>query len=191
MADLSDDELMIMYCDGDLDAFDVLVDRYAASVYNFACSMLNDAGRAEDILQDTLLAVARSAKHYQPRGLFRTWIMRIVRNRCLNAIETERLRRIAIIESQLAVYNKPSSDCPPDERLDADETLTTVKSAIDTLPHQQREAILLFAYEQMTYKQIGQVLDVPVNTIKTLIHRARAELSLRLDGREKENTDDV
>lgn len=92
LSDLSDDELMILYADGSAEAFDVLFDRYQTAVYNFACTMLNDSGRSEDVLQETFLAVARSAKTYEGGGRFRTWLMRIVRNRCLNAMESERLR---------------------------------------------------------------------------------------------------
>ena len=87
---LTDDDLFLMFREGQAEAFDALFDRHYLSVYNFARTMLREAGAAEEILQETFLAVARAAKTYEPRGTFRTWLLRIVRNRCLNRLEAER-----------------------------------------------------------------------------------------------------
>ena len=64
MDDLADDELLSMYANGDPEAFDTLFDRHRTPVYNFACTMLNDFARAEDVMQETFLSVARAAKKY-------------------------------------------------------------------------------------------------------------------------------
>ena len=189
MSDLSDDDLMILFVDGDPEAFDVLFDRCGPAVYNFAFHMLNDAAQAEEILQETFLAVARSAKSYQPQGRFRTWLMRIARNRCLNAIDSECLRQTALAESSLTGIDPPSRQAPPDEQAEANETMTRVRHALADLPTRQREALALFAFEQMTYRQIAEVLAMPINTVKTLIHRARATLAAALDDEKKEPTD--
>lgn len=186
MSDLSDDELMILYSDGDSRAFDVLFDRHSPAVYNFACTMLNDGLAAEEILQDTFLAIARSAHRYEGRGQFRAWMMRIVRNRCLNRIESERLRRETFGQSALTVIDPPSPEPPVDQQIETNETMTIIRRNIATLPPRQREVIVLYAFEQMTYRQIADVLEIPVNTVKTLIHRARAALAAGLDGRIKE-----
>ena len=95
MASVTDDDLVRMYAGGDVEAFDVLFDRHYGPVYNFARTMLRDAGEAEEVLQETFLAVARSADNYTARGRFRPWLMRIVRNRCLNRLESGRVRRAA------------------------------------------------------------------------------------------------
>jgi RNA polymerase sigma factor (sigma-70 family) len=182
VSDLADDDLMAMFSEGTAEAFDLLFDRYRVPVYNFVCSMLNDAERAEEVLQDTFLAVARSAGTYEPRGRFRAWLFRIARFRCLNRIETDRLRRAALRESNLELVDPPSREPSALDRLAADETLAILRKAILELPARQREAIVLFAFEHMTGREIGEVLDLPVNTVKTLIHRARAALAQTLDG---------
>ena len=119
MDDLSDDELLLMYANGDPEAFDTLFDRHRTPVYNFACTMLNDFARAEDVMQETFLSVARAAKKYEPRGRFRTWIMRIARNQCLNRIESERRRRAAMADSSLDFIVPPSSEPPPPRQIEA------------------------------------------------------------------------
>lgn len=181
MDDISDDELYSMYADGDVEAFDTLFDRHRNSVFNFACTMLKDFTKAEDVMQETFLSVARAAKSYEPRGRFRTWMMKIVRNSCLNRIESERRRRAAIAESSLEFITPSSPEPPSLERIETDERVAVICRAISNLPERQREAIALYAFEQMQYKEIAQVLDMPINTVKTLIHRARASLACSLD----------
>ena len=181
MCDLRDDDLMQMYRDGDADAFDTLFGRHRAPVYNFARMMLGHADGAEDVLQDTFLAVARTARSYEPRGRFRSWVMRITRNLCLNRIQAERVRRRVMAEGGLNVIEPAAHEPTPPERVEADEQMTRLRRLIAELPERQREAIVLYAFEQMRYREIGEVLDVPINTVKTLIHRARATLASALE----------
>jgi len=181
MESVSDDDLMRMYCNGDADAFDTLFDRHYASVYNFARTMLGEAAGPEEVLQETFLAVARSARQYSPRGRFRSWLMRIVRNRCLNRIEAERLRRAAMADSGLDLAEPIAEQQSPAARIESDEQTVIIRAAIANLPERQREAISLYAFEQMSYREIGEVLNMPVNTVKTLIYRARAHLAQALE----------
>jgi RNA polymerase sigma-70 factor (ECF subfamily) len=178
---LSDDDLVRMYRDGDADAFDTLFDRHRAAVYNFAHMMLGEADGAEDVLQETFMAVARTARSYQPRGLFRSWLMRIVRNRCLNAIQARRVRRRVVAESGLDIVEPASREPSPGEQVESDERMALLRGLISQLPELQREAIVLYAFEQMSYRDIGEVLEVPLGTVKTLIHRARATLALAFE----------
>lgn len=186
MADACDDDLVRMYRDGDADAFDTLFDRYRAPVYNFACMMLGDADGAEDLLQEAFLTVARSARNYEPRGHFRAWLMRIVRNLCLNRIQAERVRRRVMADSGLEFIEPPAREPSPADRAERDERLRLVRQGIRSLPERQREAIVLYAFEQMSYREIAEVLGVPINTVKTLIHRARATLARAFDEPAKE-----
>ena len=182
---ISDDELIAMYRTGDADAFDVLFDRHYRSVYSFALYMLSDRGRAEDILQETFLAVARTAKRYEPKGCFRTWLMRIVRNRCLNCLEAERVRRDALAGAAAGGAERAPSDPTPEQCAQARELSDRLGRCIADLPDRQREAIVLLAFEKMSYQQIAETLDLPVNTVKTLIHRARGGLARALENDEE------
>ncbi len=190
MDGFSDDELMVMFSDGNAEAFDLLFGRHSTSVYNFACCLLNDTGRAEEVLQETFLAVIRSAKNYEPKGRFRAWLLRIARNHCLNSIESLRLRHEALRESSLEIVDPPSPLPSASDCIQADETLAAVRGAMALLPARQREVIALHAFEQMTTREIGEVLNIPLNTVKTLLLRARAALAATLDG-EKEDTHDM
>ena len=100
---LTDDDLFLMFREGQAEAFDTLFDRHYLGVYNFARTMLREAGAADEILQETFLAVARAVKTYEPRGTFRTWLLRIVRNRCLNRTEAERARREILVDDRTGI----------------------------------------------------------------------------------------
>ena len=182
---VSDDDLMRMYRRGDADAFDVLFDRHYQQVYSVARTILGDRSGAEDVLQDAFLTVATEARKYEPRGRFRAWIMRIVRNRCLNRLAAERARR-AVTGGGLEIIEPPARDPPPDELVQTDEQVAIVRAGIADLPERQREAMALYAFGQMHYREIAEVLDAPINTVKTLIHRARASLARSLESLNRE-----
>jgi len=178
---VTDDELMLMFRQGDVEAFDVLFDRHYRSVYNYARSLLGDCHGAEDMLQETFLTVARAGARYEPRGHFRTWLMRICRNGCLNLLQRERLRRGAVVTSDPELAAVASDQPSPPEVVQEEERMPRLRLAVARLPERQREAIALYAFEQMGYREISEVLEAPLGTVKTLIHRARSALAQELE----------
>jgi len=148
--------------------------RYHQSVYRFARAMLADGTAAEEVLQESFLAVARSAESYQVRGSFRAWLMRIVRNRCLNCRQATASRDCREVNGvvDLIAERRPG----PLLILEQQEQMDVVRKAIACLPPPQREALLMHVMEQMPYAEVAAAMEMPVNTVKTLIHRARANL---------------
>ncbi len=182
MNDITDDDLIRMYRDGDADAFDVLFQRYHTSVYNFARSILGDFGGAEEIMQDTFMAIAKTARNYQPQGRFKSWLMRIVRNRSLNRLESERRRRTAFVQSGLEFVDPVDDDPTPADNAAHHDQTALLRRLMKKLPDRQREALSLHAFEQMGYRDIAEILEVPLNTVKTLIYQARGRLANELRG---------
>jgi len=187
---ITDDELFSMFRSGDADAFDALFDRWHVPVYNLSMHMLHDRTGAEEVMQDTFMAVVRAAPRYEARGLFRAWIMGITRNRCVNRMESERARRRALRESGMAVADPPPRAEAPDAAACAEERAVVVKRAVARLPERQREAIVMYAFEEMPYAEVARAMGVPLNTVKTLIHRARAAIARTL-GMSREKRDEV
>jgi RNA polymerase sigma-70 factor (ECF subfamily) len=184
MDDRADDDLMARVADGDPGAFGALFDRHYGRVYHFAATMLGDGPGAEEVLQEAFLAAARSAGSYRPAGRFAAWLMGIVRNRCLNRIDADARRR----ETPSAdLTGAPAADRSPGDLASADETIEIVRAALAALPERQREAMTLYAFDQLTYREVATVLEMPVGTVKTLIHRARAALAVSLGPMRREN----
>lgn len=173
----SDDDLICRYREmRDTHAFDMLFHRHSTRVYRYACGMLGCAASAEEILQEVFLTVSQAASRYEARGHFVTWMLRLTRNRCLNAIESRKLRKMASTKDDLPAWSPG-----PAEQAAISEELARIQQAITELPEREREAILLYAMQDMDYRHIAQVLDVPVNTVKTLIHRARQTLARQIE----------
>ena len=185
MDDVSDERLMMMFREGSAEGFDLLFAKYHGAVHRFITHLVRDAASADDLLQEVFLRVARAAPTYRPTAKFRTWLFRIARNCCLNAIEGSRIRQG--IQAELAREGRfPSDASPPgrepspDECAEANETMHRLRNALGQLAERQREALVLYAMEGMAYREIALVMEIPVNTVKTLIHRARDALAERL-----------
>lgn len=186
MAELNDDDLVRMYREGDADAFDALFDRHCRSVYAFARTMLRRPEGAEEVMQEVFLAVARTARRYVPRGRFRPYLMRIARNICLNRLSIDQRRDQALAESGFDPALVLAPDPGPLENLESDERMRALERLVGGLPERQREAIALYAFERMSYREVAEVMEVPLNTVKTLIHRARAALARGMERYDEE-----
>lgn len=180
-ADGPDDfALMRRVRDGDLAAFELLVERHQHSVVGTAGKMLGGHGDAEDIAQQVFVRVWKSASRYEPTAKFTTWLMTITRNLVFN--EMRRLQRARTVPLERQDEDGPELQWA-DERADApSETLLkgelqeAVDRAIAALPEAQRTAIVLRRYENMPYEDIAVVLRTSVPAVKSLLFRARAEL---------------
>lgn len=180
MHELDDDSLVGLFRSGAGDAFDALFARYHRMVFNYAHLMTGDRHSAEDILQETFVAVATSADRYEASGRFRSWLMTICRNRCLALLERLRTRRRLMEESGFQLVKPPTPSVSVEEGLAHREDLARLREYLKQLPEASREALLLYAFDSLTYAEIAHVLGRPINTVKTLIRRARVALSDRL-----------
>jgi RNA polymerase sigma-70 factor (ECF subfamily) len=182
MQQLSDEEVMLSYQKGQVEAMDELLRRYKVPIYQFAFRMSGNAVEAEDIAQEVFLRVHQSRSAYQPSGKFSTWIFTITHNLSLS-----RLRR----KKQWALWPRQednpdaqvefaSSDPSPEEIVSGNELSDILKRCIQSLPFLQREALVLREYQGLDYQEIAKILNKSLGTVKTLIHRARQNLKDKL-----------
>jgi RNA polymerase sigma-70 factor, ECF subfamily len=165
----SDEQLMREFQDGSEQAFDQLFQRYKNLVYGFFRRRLSNAARAEELAQETFIAILRGAEQYEPRAKFRTYVFAIAMKQ-LWSERREQIRagRFAAEPVETQSHTDPS-------------TALWIRGALEQLDADYREVLMLREYEQLSYEEIGEVLVLPINTVRSRLSRARSELRALLE----------
>jgi RNA polymerase sigma-70 factor, ECF subfamily len=163
---LADEEVMQLVGEGDPRAFELLYDRHGSAAFSLAYRMVGDRVAAEDISQEAFLSIWRSRMRYDSaRGSVRTWVLGIVHNRAIDA-----LRRGSVHERRREEFEGVEERHESAERTDVEaarrEEARSVRSALDTLPVDQRRTIELAYFGGFSHSQIAELLDEPIGTIK-------------------------
>jgi RNA polymerase sigma-70 factor, ECF subfamily len=163
----SDEILMLAFTQGSQEALTELFRRYQQPIHGFFRRRIADPSRADELTQETFLALLRAANRYEPRALFRTYLYSIAL-KILRAY-----RRKAIFRA--AFLGHPETIADP-ARHDATETGLWVRRAVAQLEATDREILLLREFEQLSYGEIAGLLDLPINTVRSRLFRARIAL---------------
>ncbi|MBN1233945.1 MAG: sigma-70 family RNA polymerase sigma factor [Candidatus Coatesbacteria bacterium] len=167
----SSEELMLIIADGDHKAFEELLLRHQKKAWCIAYKMLNNNEDAEDAVQESFIKLYQNAERYRTRAKFSTFFYRIIINVCI-----DHLRKSKASKDQQITDDVPVMDGSIKELLDG-ERKEFIQKAIDSLPENQKVAIIMKHYEGMQYKEIADVLDTTPKAIESLIARARKTLS--------------
>ena len=181
--DAEDVRLMRLVSRGDTSAFEELIERHEALVAGTVARMLSSNSDVEDIAQQVFIRVWKSARRYFPRAKFTTWLLKITRNLVFNELRRTKRHAHVPLQSEPGAEDPPLKDetnLAPDASLLESELQRTIEEAILQLPETQRMALVLRRYEQLSYEQIAEVLDLSVPAVKSVLFRARSELRSRL-----------
>jgi len=181
--DANDLRLMQRVGQGDTTAFEELVEKHQALVAGTVARMLGSNSDVEDIAQQVFIRVWKSARRYVPRAKFTTWLLKITRNLVFNELRRTKRRAQVPLQPEGSGEDptlKDDMNLAPDASLLETELQRTIEEAILQLPEAQRMALVLRRYEQLSYEQIAEVLDLSVPAVKSVLFRARAELRSRL-----------
>lgn len=177
---LDDEELVALSQGGSEDAYAVLVERYSDYVFTIAARILGDDEDAYDAAQEAFVRAYRAIDRFRGDAKFSSWLYRITTNRALTHLKRRRKRAPALdidagphIESAIDV--EPTRTRPDQLVVDA-EFRDQVRAAVAKLPDQYRTVITLFYLEERSYKEVADVLGLPMGTLKTHLHRGRAML---------------
>lgn len=184
LADL-DTQMMLQVRQGNAEVANSLVRRNFTRVSRYISRVVRDPRSVEDLTQDVFLQVLKSAHRYEPTARFSTWLYRIATNTALNHlnqayVKKQRDRTRESDNGQPEIVDRSNSS--PERQLSLDELRIRVSAAVSTLPVKQRIALTLFQYEGLSYEQIASVLDTTVESVRSLLSRARAALRAKLSG---------
>ena len=170
-----DEDLVRRFVNGEADAFTVLVQRHQQRVYSLCRRILGDADAAADVAQDTFLTVLRKIDGFRGDAAFTTWLHRVAVNACYDELRRSRRRPMLHVVSDGDREHEPG----PPVVDHADEVAGTrdAASALAHVPEEFRVALVLADVHDMAYEQIAQVLEVPVGTVKSRVHRGRLALA--------------
>ena len=168
-------ELLLKAARGDEVAFLLLYERHRTPVFRFACRMLGSATQAEDVAQECFLQVLRRPEAFRAeRASLRTYLCAIARHLALKQLRRRGQETVVDDPPEEAARGAQGDD--PLSTVIEEEASLAVRTAVEALPPLQREAVVLFEYQEMSLADIAAVCDVDVGTVKSRLHRARERL---------------
>ncbi len=168
---------------GDPQAFGELVQRYERDVFNLAYRMLNERGEAEDAAQEAFLRAYSNLDRYDVSRPFKTWLLSITSNHCIDRLRRRRLVWLSL-EEPLPPHPALTSDIPgPEEATLNNERNVLVQELLDELSPEYRLAVVLRYWYDLSYAEIAEMLETTESAIKSRLFRARQTLANHLDER--------
>lgn len=181
MQERSDREIIQDVLNGNKDLFEVLVARYEKSIFNYIYGLVRQRQEAEDLTQEAFVKAFFALQTYNCSFEFSTWMYRIARNVCLDYFRRQKIRSFLSLNAPVGEEEGEFGDFladgkDPEEGILKGELLERLSKAIGELPLKFREVIVLHYVEELPYEEIAKILNLPVGTVKTYIHRAKGKL---------------
>ncbi len=175
----TDNQLIEATLAGDRDAFGELVRRYQDRLFNSLIHLLGSEHEAQDVTQDSFVQAYRRLSSFRGDSHFYTWIFRIARNLAISRIRS-RKSTASLYQENGSLRDIESSDSAPQRPLDVEETVTQVQRALARLEEDQRTILVLREFDGLEYEAIAEILEIPVGTVRSRLHRARHQLKEEL-----------
>jgi RNA polymerase sigma-70 factor, ECF subfamily len=184
----SDEKLLFSYRDsGDRRAFEELVGRYERELFGYLKHYLSNAEMAEDVFQQTFLQVHLKCQQFESGRKVRPWLYAVATNQAIDCQRRNRRHRMASLDRQLgpASHDEPgalvklldSAEPDPSEQSESAERYVEVRRAIEELPEQTRQAVMLVYFQGLKYREAAEILSIPVGTVKSRLHAAIQKLN--------------
>ena len=187
---IPDKDLLLDLVNGDMAAFEVIVDRYKNRLLNFVYRFVKDYDVAEDIVQETFLRVFRKRRDYKAIANFSTWIFTIAGNLAKSELRRRKRWRFLSInatDDEEKTFDIQDPGMIPDRIAAVRIMNENIEKSIATLQNKYKEALILRDIEGMSYQQIAEVIGVPVGTVKSRVNRARLKMQKKLKGHTPED----
>lgn len=169
------------------DAFQHLVEKYQTMVINTCYGFLHNYEDAQDVAQEVFIEVHRSINKFRKEAKLSTWLYRISVNKSLNYIRDNKKRQWLksfdnLFETEKISNNPNLMSESPEDLLENDEKKQVIEKAIDNLPKNQQIAFILHKYEELSYKEITEVMKISLSSVESLLFRAKKNLQKKLVG---------
>ena len=180
------EDLMARIAKGDRDAFELLVNRHQTSILNLIYRFIGDRTQAKDLAQEVFIRVWQAAKTYKAKAKFTTWIYRITANLCFNELKSSRRKNWFLFHQSVELSGHTIEETLSDSAPSAEDLLLDkersrqISDALQSLPYNQRMALVLKRYDDLPYEEIGRIMDCSVSAVESLLVRAKRNLQEKL-----------
>lgn len=184
-AETPDEDLVSAVLAGDRERYGDLVERYQGRLVNYLYRLLRNLDEAHEMAQEVFLKVYQALDRYDPRYRFSTWLFRVAQNAAIDQIRRRRLKLVPIHrqdegDEEGRDWDLPSPERGPYRHLRNRERGAAIQSAIDGLPWEYRELIVLRHFGELSYDEIATVKEMPLGTVKNKLFRGRQMLKEKL-----------
>lgn len=180
----TDEELVDAFQAGDLSAFDDLVCRWERKIQAAIYRVMGTEDEARDLCQESFLKAYRALGSFKREARFSSWLYQIALNLCRDRMRRRKGRNLVgleVLETDAGSLRSSAHGPSPLELALAGALSRAVADAVSDLPDEQREVIVLKEYQDLTFLEIAEILDVPLSTVKTRLYRGLGQLRLRLE----------
>lgn len=179
----TDEQIVERALTGDAEAFGEIVRRWERKVFALAYGMLGREEDARDATQETFLAAFRSLRGFRGDARVSSWLHRIAINQCITRQRRSKVRNEAAIEDEeerdAANFSAPL-ELSPESLIHTRENIRAVRSAVNSLPMELRQVVVMKEFEELTFREIATILDLPLSTVKSRLYTAMRQLQMRL-----------
>lgn len=182
----SDEDVLVRFCQGETEAFGILVHRYKHELYGYLRRYLNDAALAEDVFQNTFLQLYVKSGQYEAGRPVRPWLYTIATHQAIDALRRNNRHQALSLEQHRApdgsgelqglLESLEGRGPGPLEAASGVERRERVRAAVDALPDFLRQVVILAYYQGLKYREVADILEIPVGTVKSRLHAALARL---------------
>lgn len=181
---MDEDQILIQkYLDGDENSLKMLIDKYTSSIYNFISRFVKDAQR-DDVVQEVFIKVWKNLENFdKEKSQFKTWLFVIARNTTTDYLRKKKMILFSSLDKEEENFGESIEDeiILPDEALQKLQDKELLDKVLNELKDEYRTVILLHYQEDMSFKEIGEVLGKPLNTVKSYHQRALIILRKQLE----------
>jgi RNA polymerase sigma-70 factor (ECF subfamily) len=186
--DIPDETLMLQYSQGNIRAFERLLERHRRPLFGYLCRMLGSRELAEDTFQEVFLRIIHSRHNYRKSAKFSTWLYKIAHNSCIDVFRRESYRKTESLDGaienggdEVMLQDVVANGNPgPDEILERQQLSDTLKACIARLAPEQREVFVLRQYQNLAFKEIAQSIRTSESTVKSRMRYALKNLRAML-----------
>jgi RNA polymerase sigma-70 factor (ECF subfamily) len=182
----SDEDLLTRFCKGQKEAFGILVRRYERELFGYLRRYLGDSTLAEDVFQNTFLQVYVKSGQYEPGRPVRPWLYTIATNQAIDALRRQGRHQALSLDQareepadgdvRSLMETLESRGPGPADAAEGQERRDRVRASVDRLPDFLRQVLVLAYYQGLKYREIADILDIPVGTVKSRLHAALVKL---------------